>query len=144
MSDNTEQEDIILKFASRFHPKLSRQDIIKLDPIFCVDSLSNTRILSMHKREIRVIKKFREKFGFPDNYKLKDIIDKFNNCNIRIVRRPVRNGIKIDEELIIENGIFMSIDSYGFSYDTCNIKVKINDEYHLVSPDRVYFLNNNN
>ena len=89
MSGNKEQEDIILKFPSRFYPKLSRQEIIKLDPIFCVDSLSNTRILSMHKREIRVIKKFREKFGFPDNYKLKDIIDKFDNC-ILIVR-PVRN-----------------------------------------------------
>ena len=139
-SSGVEDDTIILKCPSRFYPKLPKEEINTLDPIFGVGSLENTRILSMHKRELRVTKKYTDKYNFPVNYRIEDIVNKLEGIEMLIVRRPVINGKKIDDKLIIQKGIFCNINNYGYGYDMCNIELKINNVKELIGPDRVFMI----
>lgn len=132
------QEDIVLTIPQYFYPKLPQDEIDKLDEIFCVDSLENTRCFSINAREIRVVKKYRELFNLKEDYTINDIIKAFKDQKMVVVRRKKINGIKQNDILVAEEGLFVSIEDNG-RYDWTNIIININNINEEISPNRVFF-----
>ena len=138
INDNDYQEDIVLTIPQYFYPKLPQDEIDKLDEIFCVDSLENTRCFSINAREIRVVKKYRELFNLKEDYTINDIIKAFKDQKMVVVRRKKINGIKQNDILVAEEGLFVSIEDNG-RYDWTNIIININNINEEISPNRVFF-----
>lgn len=138
LNDNDYQEDIVLTVPQYFYPKLPQVEIDKLDEIFCVDSLENTKCFSINAREIRVVKKYRELFNLKQDYTIDDIIKAFKDQKMVVVRRKKINGIKQNDILVAEEGLFVSIEDKG-RYDWTNIIININNINEEISPSRVFF-----
>ena len=136
------QVDIIIKSKSRFIPMLSEKQIENLENVFCVDSLENTKIFTLYKRELRLTKNLRDLFDLKKGYSRQDIEKNLKEKEVLIVRRDTINGIKQDNKYVIDKGIIKDIYG-GLSYDSYNINVKINDKNELVSPDRIFISKNN-
>lgn len=136
--NNDYQDDIVLTNPQRFHPKLPQEEIDKLDEIFCVDSLENTRCFSINAREIRVVKKYRDLFNLKEGYTTNDIIETFKDQKMIVVRRKKINGIKQDNIYVAEEGLFVSIED-NRRYDCTNIIININNINEEVGACRVFF-----
>jgi len=136
------QEDIIIKSKSRFIPMLGEKQIENLENVFCVDSLENTKIFTIYKRELRLTKNLRDLFDLKKGYTLKDIEKNLKEKDILVIRRDTINGVKQDDKYVIDKGVIKDIYG-GLSYDNYNINVKINYKNELVSPDRIFISKNN-
>tara|TARA_B100001564_G_scaffold158881_1_gene133510 strand:- start:60 stop:560 length:501 start_codon:yes stop_codon:yes gene_type:complete len=139
--ENDYQDDIILSIPENFYPKLSKEDIGTLEPIFCVDNMINTKCFSSHKRPIRIIKKYREEFKLEKGYKLGDIIKALKGKTMYVVRRDVdENGIKIDDTYVIVEGIVEDIEPYRIDeYDHTNLLLDFGHKKEPISINRVFF-----
>ena len=136
------QEDIIIKSKSRFIPMLGEKQIENLENVFCVDSLENTKIFTIYKRELRLTKNLRDLFDLKKGYTLKDIEKNLKEKDILVIRRDTINGVKQVDKYVIDKGVIKDIYG-GLSYDNYNINVKINYKNELVSPDRIFISKNN-
>jgi len=132
------QHDIIIKSKNRFFPMLSDKKLEKLQNVFCVDSLENTKIFTTYKRDLRLTKNLRDLFNLREGYVRDDIEKNLKEKNILVIKRDTINGIKQNDIYIIEPGIIKDIFGGG-SYDNYNINVKINNKNELISPDRIFY-----
>lgn len=135
------QADIIIKSKNRFLPMLTNKQIENLENVFCVDSLENTKIFTIYKRDLRITKKLRDLFDLKEGYTRHDIEKNLKEMEVLVVRRDTINGIKQDDKYVIDKGIIKDIYG-GLSYDNYNINVKINNKNELVSPDRIFISKN--
>jgi len=134
------QEDIIFHNPSYFHPRLTTEDIDRLDPLFCVDSLKNSRVFSFMMRDIKIISYYHERFGLKEGYTTKDIHNSLLGYKLAVVRRPSVNGIKQDNKLIVEEGVYIGMEGAMLGYNMTNIIVKINDMEEHIKPGRVFLI----
>lgn len=137
---NTYQADIIIKPKNRFFPMLNNKQIENLENlenVFCVDSLENTKIFTIYRRDLRITKNLRDLFGLKEGYTSQDIEKNLKEKEVFVVRRDTINGIKQDDKYVIDKGIIKDIYG-GLSYDNYNINIKINNKNELVSPDRIF------
>ena len=139
---DTYQADIIIKPKNRFFPMLTDKQIENLENVFCVDSLENTKIFTIYKRDLRITKKLRDLFDLKEGYSRHEIEKNLKEKEVLVVRRDTINGIKQDDKYVIDNGIIKDIYG-GLTYDNYNINVKINNKNELVSPDRIFISKNN-
>jgi len=135
------QSDIHLCIPERFYPKLTKEEIETIETPFCVDNMLNTKTFSSHKRPIRIIKKYREKFNLKKEYTLSDIIDVFKNKKVYTVRRDIDEyGNKVDDKyVIIEATVVNIIPMICDEYDYTNLMLDFGDKEELVSINRVFF-----
>ena len=117
---------------------LSDKKLEKLQNVFCVDSLENTKIFTTYKRDLRLTKNLRDLFNLREGYVRDDIEKNLKEKNILVIKRDTINGIKQNDIYIIEPGIIKDIFGGG-SYDNYNINVKINNKNELISPDRIFY-----
>lgn len=141
--DGDYQSDIELCMPERFYPKLSKNEIETLETPFCVDDILRTKIFSSHKRPIRVIKKYRDRYGLKEGYTLYDIIEVFKGKTMYVVRRALdENGNKIDDKYVIVEGTVKNIEPMiGDEYDCTNLIMNFNDskQEEKTSINRVFF-----
>ena len=135
------QSDIQLCIPERFYPKLTKEEIETIETPFCVDDMLNTKCFSSHKRPIRVIKKYREKFGLKHGYILSDIIDTFKKKKMYAVRRDTdKNGHKMDDKFVIVEAYVVDIQPmFSDEYDCTNLMLDFGEKEELVSINRVFF-----
>ena len=135
------QSDVILNIPERFFPMLSKEDISTLETPFCVDDMHNTRCFSSHKRSIRVIKKYRDKFNLKKGYTFYDINDAFKDKKMTIVRRALdENGVKKDDEYTMVEATFITIQPmFADEYYGTNILFQFEDKQEPISLDRAFF-----
>jgi len=135
------QSDIELCIPGRFYPKLSKKETEMLETPFCVDDMMNTKCFSSHKRGIRIIKKYRKKFGLEKGYTLSDIIEVFKGQTMYAVRRDIDTyGNKMDDKYVIVGATVVNIlPMIGDDYDCTNLMLNFGDKEELVSINRVFF-----
>lgn len=143
-SEDEYQSDIELCIPERFYPRLTKNEIDTLETPFCVDDMTNTKTFSSHKRPIRIIKKYREKFGLKQGYTLSDIIDVFKGKKMYVVRRDIdKNGNKIDDTFAIFEATLVNIQPmFSDEYDCTNLMLDFGNKEELASIDRVFFKKN--
>ena len=138
--DDDYQKDIIFKDKNRFESSIKREELDKLDYLFCVDSIHNTRVLCANKRRICLTYKYRNKFKLLKNYKLKTIEKSLKNIELSCIKRKLDyNGNKIDNSYEIERGIFQGFSRYvNLGYDLTNVIVNVKGKNKEYSCCRVF------
>ena len=103
--------------------------------------MMNTKCFSSHKRGIRIIKKYRKKFGLEKGYTLSDIIEVFKGQTMYAVRRDIDTyGNKMDDKYVIVGATVVNIlPMIGDDYDCTNLMLNFGDKEELVSINRVFF-----
>lgn len=139
--DDDYQNDIIFIEKSRFEPSLNKKDLENIDYLFCVDSLNNSRIFSSNKREIRLTYKYRQMFKLDAGYTLRDIFNILLGTELVFIRRRVVDGIKIDDNYVIDKGIFKDIQGGTVGWDVTNIILDVGGVETHVCPDRIFYPN---
>ena len=135
------QCDIILFDKYCFMPSLSKYILDKLDYLFCVDSCENSKIFASNKRNLCLTNKYRLKYKLEKGYNYNDIRVVLKNQDVVVIRRKVENGLKIDNNYVIDEGKFVDIETFGYGYDNLNILVNINGCIKQYAPHRVYIRN---
>lgn len=138
--DDDYQSDIIFCEKNEYEPSLTKEELDNIDYLFCIDSLDNSRVFASNKREIRLTYKYRQMFKLNNGYKVKDIFNCLKDIELAFIRRRVVDGIKIDNDFVIDKGIFKDIQG-GCTWDYTNIILYVDGNETKVSPHRVFYFN---
>ena len=139
MSKSDSEYELIIDNPERFYPKLSKDLISKLQPVFCVGGLSDTHILSQIMRPLKILNTVLLKYDLTQNSTQDDIINKMADIDIVIVRRKVVDCIKIDNEYILQKAKFINIIN-SHCYYLSEITIDNGDCIENVRPGRVFLL----
>ena len=137
--DDDYQSDVIFIEKNVFEPSISTDELDNIDYLFCVDDLNNSRTFASNKREIRLTYKYRQMFNLKIGYTLEDIFNNLNGVELVFIRRRVVDGIKIDNDYVIDKGIVKDIQGAFAGWDITNIILDVNGSEVLVSPQRLYY-----
>tara|TARA_Y100000589_G_C26985209_1_gene560287 strand:- start:188 stop:640 length:453 start_codon:yes stop_codon:yes gene_type:complete len=138
-SDDDYQNDIVFGLKNRFEPSLSKEELNNIDQLFCIDSMANSRVFASNRREIRLTYKYRQMFNLEKGYTVKDICDNLQGIELAFIRRRVVDGVKIDNDFVIDKGIFKDIQGVGMGWDYTNIILDINGNEIMASPQRIFY-----
>tara|TARA_B100001142_G_C13887557_1_gene482548 strand:+ start:153 stop:596 length:444 start_codon:yes stop_codon:yes gene_type:complete len=139
--DDDYQSDIIFCEKYGYEPSLTKKELDNIDYLFCVDNLINSRTFASNKREIRLTYKYRQMFNLKIGYTLEDIFNNLNGVELVFIRRRVVDGIKIDNDYVIDKGIFKDIQGVFAGWDSTNIILDVNGSETKVGPHRVFYFN---
>tara|TARA_Y100000741_G_scaffold351594_1_gene322818 strand:- start:885 stop:1343 length:459 start_codon:yes stop_codon:yes gene_type:complete len=139
--DDDYQSDIIFCEKTAYEPSLSKEELDNIDYLFCIDNLQNSRVFASNKREIRLTYKYRQMFNLNSGYTLEDIFNCLKDIELAFIRRRVVDGIKIDNDFVIDKGIFKDIQGGTAGWDYTNIILDVNGNETKVSPHRVFYFN---
>ena len=115
-----------------------------IDILFCVDNLENSRCFASNRRPIRLTYKYRQMFNLQKGYTLQDIYDNLLGVELAFIRRKVVNGQKIDDDYVIDKGIFKEIMGGIVGFDCTNIVLDVDGNEVLISPSRIFYPNVDN
>ena len=139
--DNDYQSDIIFSEKNRFEPSLSKEELDNIDYLFCVDNLQNSRVFASNRRELRLTYQYRQMFNLNPEYTLEDIFNCLKDVEVAFIRRRVVDGVKINDDYVIDKGIVKDIVGGIAGWDCTNIILDVNGNETQVSPQRVYYIN---
>lgn len=137
--DTDSEYELIIDNPERFYPKLSKDLISELQPVFCVGGLSDTHILSQIMRPLKLLNSVLLKYDLTKNSTLDDIINKMADIDIVVARRKVIDYIKIDNEYVLQHAKFKNIIN-SHCYYLSEITINNGDCIENVRPGRVFLL----
>lgn len=139
--DDDYQSDIIFCEKYEYESSLTKKELDNIDYLFCVDDLNNSRTFASNKREVRLTYKYRQMFNLNDGYTVEDILNCLKNIELAFIRRRVVDGIKIDNDYVIDKGIVKDIQGVFAGWDCTNIILDVNGSETKVGPHRVFYFN---
>ncbi len=133
MEKYREYDDELTAFS--YKNKMNEEEYKKLEPLFCVQSLGKTRIFCSYMRPLCLTKSAIKKLNIEKQELDKEIVEELKGQEVGILRRVERNGVKIDDEFIIHEGVIKDI----IKYQTMQwASIEINNEQ--IRPERVFLL----